>query len=713
MSADFDLRFRVSVDGVEDAASQFSALDDAVQGVATAAPSASGAMDNVASSAQSAGEAAKQSATKTQGFANSLQNVSLFIGTAISTGIGLARAIDGIGNAQDRATRAATKLQSANAAVAAAQKAYDDAVAKFGPNSEQATAAAGKLDLAMRRQTDAANAAKNANERVGFAWGSAATEAAGFGASMAGIIANLPQAKNSINGIKSALDTFGSSLTGGATGAAGLGAALATLALAAGAVFSAFKLAEGSFSAFDAIMAGLEGKTAKAKTAWDKMVASFSEMPTIGINAGQILNALDQLGIKAGSTAKQNEALLRSIPGIGNALADVAIQVTRFGTEVGTTWSGVVAKLKSGDIAGALGEVGRMISQSFAGAPEAIRQALSGIPGAITSFFSSLKWPALPAIPMPKLPDIATAIQTFFTTLKWPALPPLPTPKLPDFHSLITAAFAGFQWPPLPPLPNPKAPDIKGSVVSAITGFQWPPLPAIPMPKLPDIVGAFKNIFVGFLWPLLPLIPMPALPDIIKGLKDKLTGFQWPTLPSIPAPDTTIFVKALMQLERTVRETVESIKRMFASLTQAFNTSVIGQVAKGGIGAGGKPGGGGRHGLTQIVTQPSLFRVGEGFHPEMVSRVPMHAAARGFDGLVTKPTFFMAGEAGPELVNVIPLKGGSASGNDLAKLVELFEKFMAMQRGGRGGINANLFVDGQKMATVSEKYMGIKSYGDR
>ena len=39
-------------------------------------------------------------------------------------------------------------------------------------------------------------------------------------------------------------------------------------------------------------------------------------------------------------------------------------------------------------------------------------------------------------------------------------------------------------------------------------------------------------------------------------------------------------------------------------------------------------------------------------------------AATGFSGLVTEPTMFLAGEAGPETVNIAPVQGGgSAKGN--------------------------------------------------
>lgn len=119
-------------------------------------------------------------------------------------------------------------------------------------------------------------------------------------------------------------------------------------------------------------------------------------------------------------------------------------------------------------------------------------------------------------------------------------------------------------------------------------------------------------------------------------------------------------------------------------------------------------------GFSGVIGSPTRFLVGER-GPEIVSRNRVHAAANGFDGIVKSPTHFLAGEAGPELVNVIPLKGGTSSGSDILRLTEAIDRLVIVQKGGGRGnnMNANLFLDGQRLASSVSKYTGTKSYGDR
>lgn len=54
-----------------------------------------------------------------------------------------------------------------------------------------------------------------------------------------------------------------------------------------------------------------------------------------------------------------------------------------------------------------------------------------------------------------------------------------------------------------------------------------------------------------------------------------------------------------------------------------------------------------------------------------VPQIPMIAAADGFSGIVTRPTTFLAGEAGPESVNITPSRGGHRAGGDTYVHIEV------------------------------------------
>jgi hypothetical protein len=102
--------------------------------------------------------------------------------------------------------------------------------------------------------------------------------------------------------------------------------------------------------------------------------------------------------------------------------------------------------------------------------------------------------------------------------------------------------------------------------------------------------------------------------------------------------------------------------------------------------------------------------------------VNISAAENGFGpAVVRKPTLFMAGEKGSEYVNVAPTRSGGRTGGssrggegDFSRVISLLERFLSNSpRGGGSMVQAQLMVDGQRMASVAEKYSGLKGYGDR
>lgn len=139
-----------------------------------------------------------------------------------------------------------------------------------------------------------------------------------------------------------------------------------------------------------------------------------------------------------------------------------------------------------------------------------------------------------------------------------------------------------------------------------------------------------------------------------------------------------------------------------------------------------------------IVSQPTQFGnviVGEGYRPELVSVIPL------------------GGTSGASILNVIPLKGSNApkqtgmqhggraittsamdnwfpggwswgsgmsgesksSGSDKAterinRLLALIEKLISAQA---KGLQANINVDGQRMASVTSRYLASRAYGDQ
>ena len=87
------------------------------------------------------------------------------------------------------------------------------------------------------------------------------------------------------------------------------------------------------------------------------------------------------------------------------------------------------------------------------------------------------------------------------------------------------------------------------------------------------------------------------------------------------------------------------------------------------------------------------------FSPAMFTPIPNIKAATGFDGMVNRPTMFLAGEAGPEQVSITPNGGGRSGGGNtliinvggsvvterkLAQIVDQYQKQNLKSRGFTG-----------------------------
>jgi hypothetical protein len=57
------------------------------------------------------------------------------------------------------------------------------------------------------------------------------------------------------------------------------------------------------------------------------------------------------------------------------------------------------------------------------------------------------------------------------------------------------------------------------------------------------------------------------------------------------------------------------------------------------------------------------------FTPLTFTAIPLIAAAKGFEGMVSNPTMFLAGEAGPEMVSITPR--GSSGGKTIQVFVNI------------------------------------------
>lgn len=137
---------------------------------------------------------------------------------------------------------------------------------------------------------------------------------------------------------------------------------------------------------------------------------------------------------------------------------------------------------------------------------------------------------------------------------------------------------------------------------------------------------------VSFFQPLIDLFTI-GIPDAIKVLQEGFTG-GW---------------KGITEMTNTFgANLVSGVNQIFGSLITSMNSAIssYNKAAK-------------KMGKSTISSLS--------FTPNTFTPIPMPSvkAATGFDGMVNRPTLFLAGEAGPEQVNITPNGKGSSSGNTI------------------------------------------------
>jgi hypothetical protein len=145
----YPITFQISVEGAEDAAASFSQVGDSVQSANEPIASVSRNTDNA-----------------TQSFSKTIGPIA---GTAAAFG-SVAGSAYGLSDAYTRLEDSNLKLQNANDNLTKAQTAYNDAVAKYGPDSTQAANAALNLQKAHDNLTIAQNNAQMAGDRINQQW---------------------------------------------------------------------------------------------------------------------------------------------------------------------------------------------------------------------------------------------------------------------------------------------------------------------------------------------------------------------------------------------------------------------------------------------------------------------------------------------------------------------------------------------------------------
>ena len=237
------LTFRINVEGANEAAQSFQDVGQAAKQMSSDVNSAGSEMGTVGGNFRKAGDGAKQASTDVKGFGTAIANIGTNVASAAAGIIGFVRSIENVSRAQDKATAASTKLESAHVRVEKAQNALNVAIAKFGPNSEQAAQAAAKVTLELRKEADAAARAENTIENVGFAMANASTGAIQFAASMANIAQVVQTVQSNIGPLKTGLNSLVQAFSGVEGGVSGAISALgsfkagaAAAALAAGAL---------------------------------------------------------------------------------------------------------------------------------------------------------------------------------------------------------------------------------------------------------------------------------------------------------------------------------------------------------------------------------------------------------------------------------------------------------------------------------------------
>jgi hypothetical protein len=186
-------------------------LSSEVQITITAFDEATETINNVANSVNQANaeiEDSSSSMTSTLQSANAgVTNTALGFNNMATSGMGLYMGINNIENAQVSLDRAHVNVQKSTNAVTDAQNKYNDAVAKYGPNSKEAQDALAKLNTAHDAltvaQERADEAQRNYNNTVAFSVMSIIPSLiTGF----TSVMAIAPGVSSAVDGISGAMD---------------------------------------------------------------------------------------------------------------------------------------------------------------------------------------------------------------------------------------------------------------------------------------------------------------------------------------------------------------------------------------------------------------------------------------------------------------------------------------------------------------------------
>jgi hypothetical protein len=110
----------------------------------------------------------------------------------------------------------------------------------------------------------------------------------------------------------------------------------------------------------------------------------------------------------------------------------------------------------------------------------------------------------------------------------------------------------------------------------------------------------------------------------------------------------------------------------------------------------------------QAATQPGLnpylnpayqARTQPGLNPYLYQQF-----ASGFEGIVSKATAFVAGEAGPEHVSITPLSLRSGSSIDVGSIMEMIAELIRQLRNQSINVNVNSFLDGYTVYKNQQKF---------
>ena len=271
------------------------------------------------------------------------------------------------------------KLTQSSMAVEKAERAYATAVAEFGPNSEQASQALDKLELAKSKNAVAADRAAQAEDRFALTITNIATQALptflGAAGSAATVIGTITDKGNT--GV-SMLDKLKGAFTSSGTAAGGLDDAVGGLAGSFGGLIgkigpivplltkiggavvilvAAYGTLEGSIAGVESIMARMEGQTGKAHDKLKEMLDFFGAewMPTIGPAGdimkllGQNLDAIDPAGKKASDALRDNKDATEGASGAAAEHVTVLQEVVKKNDELKTKIEETTAMLGSAE----------------------------------------------------------------------------------------------------------------------------------------------------------------------------------------------------------------------------------------------------------------------------------------------------------------------------------------------------------------------------